>query len=363
MNSKFSGHVVRRAAGYTLLELLLALGLTVVIISLIASAIQTNGLTLTRVQSSIERKQAARGILGMMQNDLRAGIQYKANEYAGLQDLFRSIQLAAGQSIVETSETGTSDDQEGELDPQDQLEQLEQLQQLGETLAAAGETGSSSRSGETGSSSGGTSSSSRTGDSEFEEEIEEPEVEGAPVFIGASNFFSIDISRLPRIDEYHPSIRNAQERANTLADVKTVSYFVSPGNGPNQSQNANFIQVAQGQAAVTGGLFRRQIDRSVAKYEGLENTSVPDLHSELVANEVVEVSFRYFDGNNWFTNWDSEDMGGFPLAVGIYVLIDPARAGSIGTGGSGSSSRENLESYRAVVHIPAAEIVEEEDDG
>jgi len=26
MNSKFSGHVVRRAAGYTLLELLLALG-------------------------------------------------------------------------------------------------------------------------------------------------------------------------------------------------------------------------------------------------------------------------------------------------------------------------------------------------
>lgn len=347
MNSKFSGHVVRRAAGYTLLELLLALGLTVVIISLIASAIQTNGLTLTRVQSSIERKQAARGILGMMQNDLRAGIQYKANEYAGLQDLFRSIQLAAGQSIVETSETGTSDDQEEELDPQDQLEQLEQLQQLGETLAAAGETGSSSRS----------------GDSEFEEEIEEPEVEGAPVFIGASNFFSIDISRLPRIDEYHPSIRNAQERANTLADVKTVSYFVSPGNGPNQSQNANFIQVAQGQAEVTGGLFRRQIDRSVAKYEGLENTSVPDLHSELVANEVVEVSFRYFDGNNWFTNWDSEDMGGFPLAVEIYVLIDPARAGSIGTGGSGSSSRENLESYRAVVHIPAAEIVEEEDDG
>ena len=93
--------ISRRIVGYTLLELLLALGLTVIIVSLIGTAIQTNGLTLTRVQASVERKQAARGILGMMQNDLRAGIQYKANEYAGLQDLFRSIQLANGQAALD----------------------------------------------------------------------------------------------------------------------------------------------------------------------------------------------------------------------------------------------------------------------
>lgn len=309
--------------GYTLLELLLALALTVVIVSLIATAIHTNGLTLTRVQASIERKQAARGILGMMQNDLRAGIQYKANEYAGLQDLFQSIQLASGQSPASQD-----------------LEQMAGQLEGGE--AASNDSGT-----------------------EFEEEIEEPEVEGAPVFIGESNFVSIDISRLPRIDQYHPSIVSEQERSNTLADVKTVSYFVSEADGPNQRQNTNanqLAQLSQGQTPVAGGLFRRQVDRSVASFAGLESTGEPDLYSELVAREVVEVSFRYFDGSNWYTVWDSEDKGGFPLAVEVYILIDPARAGSIGTGVANTTNREDLETYRAVVHIPAAEIVEQEDD-
>jgi len=325
--------VVRRSAGYTLLELLLALALTVIIVSLIGAAIQTNGLTLTRVQASIERKQAARGILGMMQNDLRAGIQYKANEYAGLQDLFRSIQLAGGQSPIDVDED-LSDDP---------LEQLEQLAQLGEAGAAADAAAEEAE--------------------QFEGEIEEPEVDGAPVFIGAANFVSIDISRLPRIDEYHPSVVSEREASNTLADVKTVSYFVSQSNGPNQRLGTNIIHVPQGQSEVTGGLFRRQVDRSVAKFEGLEGTGEPDLYSELVAQEVVEVSFRYFDGINWLTEWDSEEKGGFPLAVEMYVLIDPSRAGGVATAGSGSTNREDLETYRAVVHIPSAEIVEEEDDG
>ena len=332
--------ISRRIVGYTLLELLLALGLTVIVVSLIGTAIQTNGLTLTRVQASVERKQAARGILGMMQNDLRAGIQYKANEYAGLQDLFRSIQLANGQAAIDV-DIDVSDDP---------LEQLEQLAALGE--AGGGEAADTTGESESGS------------DSEFEEEIEEPEVEGVPVFIGGSNFVSIDISRLPRIDEYHPSVVSEQEASNTLADVKTVSYFVSQSNGPNQRRGTNVIQAPQGQTAISGGLFRRQVDRSVAKFEGLESSVQPDLFSELVAQEVVEVSFRYFDGFNWFTEWDSEEMGGFPLAVEMYVLIDPRRAGGNATAGSGTTNRENLESYRAVVHIPAAEIVEqEEDDG
>ncbi len=336
MNMNLNNPIARRITGYTLLELLLALGLTVIIVSLIATAIQTNGLTLTRVQASIERKQAARGILGMMQNDLRAGIQYKANEYAGLQDLFASIQLASGQSPIDVE---VSDD------PDEALAQLEELAQLGEAGAAVATGGSDD-------------------DSEFEEEIEEPEVEGVPVFIGASDFVSIDISRLPRIDEYHPSVVSEQEASNTLADVKTVSYFVSQSNGPNQRRSTNVFQTSQGQTAVTGGLFRRQVDRSVAKFEGLESIGEPDLYSELVAQEVVEVSFRYFDGVNWFTEWDSEEMGGFPLAVEMYILIDPTRAGSTATAGSSSINRENLETYRAVVHIPAAEIVEqEEDDG
>lgn len=149
MSINFKGRFARRITGYTLLELLLALGLTVIVVSLIATAIQTNGLTLTRVQASIERKQAARGILGMMQNDLRAGIQYKANEYAGLQDLFRSIQLAGIQAPIPVSESESDD-------PEDQLAQLEELAQLA-GVDSADAAGSDSR------------DSNGVSDSEFEE--------------------------------------------------------------------------------------------------------------------------------------------------------------------------------------------------
>ncbi len=311
---------LRPRTGSSLLELLLALGLTVVVVSLIATAIQINGVTLTRVQASIERKQTARGILGMIQNDLRAGIQYKANEYAPLQELFQSIRLANGQSALADALT------EGD----------------GEVIAE---------------------NDSTAADTDFEdEEPQEPDTDGEPVFVGERNFVSIDISRLPRIDQYHPSIRTSEESRSTLADVKTVAYFVSQGNGQSRTALAGINQASGGQPAVTGGLFRRQIDRSVASFEGLEVSSEPDEYSELVATEVVELTFRYFDGSNWATSWDSEERGGFPLAVEVYVLIDPARASPGGSAQSGATDREALETYRAVVHIPAAEIIEEESD-
>ena len=305
-------------SGYTLLELLLALALTVVIVTLIANAIFVNMLSLTRVQASIERKQAARGVLGMMQNDIRAGIQFKAADYSGLQDLFTSIKTATGAADLLASAA----DGEGLLD--------------GETTLAANTPFS-------------------TGEDELEENLE-----GVPVFIGGPNSLTLDISRLPRIDQYHPSIPSVRDRVSTIADVKTVSYFVSQSNGP-QAEKRSLIT-----SPFSGGLFRRSVDRSVAAYQGLSNTQEPDEFSDLVAPEVVEVSFRYFNGESWQDEWDSEAENGFPLAVEVYLVIDPIR--SLGSGatvdGSGNQSRSDrdaLENYRVVVHLPVAEIVDPED--
>jgi len=48
--------------GYTLLELLLALGLSVVVITVIGVAIQTYVIALTRQQATLEQKQVVRSI-------------------------------------------------------------------------------------------------------------------------------------------------------------------------------------------------------------------------------------------------------------------------------------------------------------
>jgi len=72
------------------------------------------------------------------------------------------------------------------------------------------------------------------------------------------------------------------------------------------------------------------------------------------------LEFRYFDGLEWQIEWDSQEMGGLPVAVEITIGIDPA----------GGKDPETLDAtevndlaladmseflYRLVVHLPAAQ--------
>ena len=91
-------HKTRSSSGrvrpaYSLLELLLALGLSVAIFSFIAMAIRINLVALTKQQKLIERKQVARSIIELISNDCRAAIQYKAADYSGLENLLETQQL------------------------------------------------------------------------------------------------------------------------------------------------------------------------------------------------------------------------------------------------------------------------------
>ena len=57
----------------------------------------------------------------------------------------------------------------------------------------------------------------------------------------------------------------------------------------------------------------------------------------------------------------SEELGGFPSAIEVTVLVDPDRTL---THGSQVADRdpESLESHRTVIHLPVAEIIEEEEE-
>ena len=318
---------------FTLLELLLALALTVVVISTIATAIHVNLFSLTRAQSTVERKQVARSVMAMIGNDIRAAVQFRAADYSGLQEVLLSQQLIAGVSTIDMEASAADEITADSISV--------------EAIEAAIEAQSEA------------SPSSEDGSESFtsEDVLDEEETDDWSVgLVGDSNYIWLDISRLPRIDQYHPLIQTAQDAVTTGSDIKQVVYYVASASGRN---NSNDI-LADESSANRQGLFRDEIDRAVAFYQGSFTPGTPKDYSQLVATEVVQVQFRYFDGTDWQDQWDSVENEGFPSAVEINILVDSNPQGD--PAGSNDRNDGRFERYRSVVHLPLAEIEEEEDE-
>jgi len=285
----------RSRAGYTLLELLLALGLSVVVFAAVAAGIQVYLIALTKQQAMVEQKQVARALLAMIGNDLRAGIQYKATDYSGLDNLIQTqtMMITGGGAVAE--------------------EEPESL-------------------------------------------IVEEEVSFRPTMLGSANVLMIDISRLPRLDQYNPLVASAEDEVQSPSDIKSLSYFVSLSDGGVESA----IEFQTNRAP--GGLYRREIDRAVAEYRGETDLMMaPDEYTRLIANEVVDISFQYFDGEEWQSEWDSVEFGGFPVAIEVNIMIDPVRSAA----GSqdytvDQSDPDQMQIFRTVVDLPVAEPIESE---
>jgi type II secretory pathway pseudopilin PulG len=285
-----------RESGYTLLELILSLALTVVIMSIIATGIRLYLVTMAKQQAAIERRLVARAVLAMVQNDLRAAMQYKDNDYSGLNDLLKTQQAIAG----------------GPPAPAEEAEEEE--------------------------------------DPVYDEEV----VSYRPTLIGNSNGLMVDVSRLPRLDEYNPLMPTSLDDVRTPSDVKSVAYFVDRQSGGIEDE----LEFAAPRAP--GGLFRREIDRAVASYRGdVGLATTPDKYTQLIASEIAEIRFRYFDGDDWQTDWNSVDDTGFPLAVEVVLVVDPARALETAGYQYNGFDRDNMEQYSLVVHLPLAEIIPE----
>lgn len=308
-------------SGFTLLELILALGISLVIIGAIASSIYVSVSTLTLHQKEIEQKQVGRNIIAMVSSDLRAALQYKPVDVSGLENLAVSQAMVAGI-------TPTGDEDAGDADAGDDRD---------ETEAPAG------------------------GNDAGTEAPMDPEdcVSCRPTLIGTDRVLMIDISRLPRMDEYNPLVAMRIE-PQLPSDVKGVSYFIGEPNRESGSTGRN--NLFSDEVSQLGGLYRRQIDRAVAAFAGEEGAvSNVDDYTELLAPEVSEIRFRYFDGTDWQLEWDSVDQDGFPLAIEVIVVIDPERVKSTdGDYQYGGFDPNSMQQIRQVIHLPIAEMPVEE---
>ena len=98
-------------------------------------------------------------------------------------------------------------------------------------------------------------------------------------------------------------------------------------------------------------------------YQGLQSLqqggSIESLGSEeLLAPEVTDIQFRYFNGTEWLDQWDSTELNGLPMAVEVTVWIPRPSANTGGLGiwnpATADLDDENLQAYQLVVHLPTA---------
>jgi hypothetical protein len=149
---------------------------------------------------------------------------------------------------------------------------------------------------------------------------------------GDATTLHLYVSKVPR--ELFPTAdENAPPSVGVVSDIRRISYWL----------------------ASEGGLARQEVKTETSQDIGTLPPNVPDEASYVMAPEVQNLSFSYFDGTNWQESWDSTMLGddgvtpiGPPRAIAITLTIPHVPGGPWRTG------KPVMKTYRHVVAIPTA---------
>jgi prepilin-type N-terminal cleavage/methylation domain-containing protein len=318
-----------RQHGFTLLEVMLALGLTALILVALGMAIDFHLRVLDAGRAHVEEAQLARVLLRRIADDLRGTVPYDSQNSAG---------TSGGTGMQDTlGGTGT-------------------LGSIGDSV-----TQGTSNTSDTSNASGTTLSTTP---------------QATPGIYGYASAIQIDVSRLPMPYQLQTQCALGTEglQATSLSDAKTVCYYVGSTQGTGSTmgfQGGDATAARQGTAgglpaAASGdqGLLRVEQDRAAAQFQAEHGgVSSSALSPTLLAPEVAGIEFAYCDGTQWLDVWDTTQNGGLPVAVRVTLYITPARPQRNGSSwlngltGSSSAQEANL-AYYLLVQIPAAQAVQ-----
>ncbi|RCS54331.1 hypothetical protein DTL42_04080 [Bremerella cremea] len=310
-------------AGFTLLEVMLASGLSVIVMFAVGGAIQFFLFRVDASKDSIEQAQLARAIMRTIETDLRSAIWKQEIDFTAVQDLAASS-VASGSADISSMASSAG------IDP---------------TMAAGALTGSAT------------------------EDIAASSVLPTTIGLyGNSMELQVDISRVPRIDEYDPQYQSILSRSlsDIPSDIKTVTYFLMQ---PGSSSLGHGVVGDAGVTEEQFGLVRRELDRAVTQYAmNNGNTANLDASAEILAPEVSLLAFRYYDGVGWFDEWNSEEMGGLPMAVDVMISIRDHQttqallSGNMADLPTDENGNAMGKVYRRLIRIPIAKPYEEEEE-
>lgn len=277
------------------MELMLALSLVVVATALIGSLMQMYARNFATRGEDIRRIQLARSILNMIAEDLRSVVTVQQYDASVLQQQMGSASGGAG------------------------------------AAGAAGAGGGGASGGGLGA--GPTTSASSTGSGSAGSEAATADPSAAqslvrePGLYGSQYELTLDVSRLPRPDEYFPPQGSmiSPTLTDVPGDIKNVSYFVQSPNamGVQDSLDA-FNDATAVTSGMSSGLVRRQLDRAILAYaEEMADSTRLMRTGELIAPEVVSLEFAYFDGVQWTYTWDSSTQS-LPWLIQVSLGIQSA---------------------------------------
>jgi hypothetical protein len=379
---------MRRARrGLTLLELILALALSVLVLMAIGMAIDVHYRMFDVRRTSIEETHVARAVLRSIADDLRTAVQYVPPDLSGLETVTGNTATAVASSAASAAE-GIAPGAGGGLpmgggniggnpmgggDSTGDQSGTPPTSPMGfGTPMPTGQSGSPPSGGTPmGGVQGfgsfgapGTTSGGQTPGAPAAGAAEETSELGTPITIvglyGSASSLQFDMSRLPRVDEYE-ALYSANSELGVIdipSDIKTVTYFVCSEDTFDAAKNPGLMSGSP-QPSLTGrgrGLMKRELSQAVSSWaEANGNLQATYADAKLLADEVVGLQFRYYDGEAWLDDWNSDDLGGLPTAVEITVTIQPTYA----------MSEEALEqlaadepppekAYSLIVHLPAA---------
>lgn len=241
--------------GFTLIEVLIALGVTGLLVILIQSAISVYRQVRVTGREQIEQAQIVRAVYRKIEVDIRSVIF----------------------SVEETQEQGT--DQEESAD--------------------------------------GSNSSSEVTDAS------DAVSRSSVGIVGTADALVLHISRPPR-DMNYLSFQETGDLTSRSSDLISVTYLLADSNGGSLAQAVtNFVSESQTTShSSVLGLARLEGDR-FAMENADENGNIDELAktANLLAPEVVQLQFAYFDGEEWQESWDSKEIGALPRAVKVSMAF------------------------------------------
>jgi prepilin-type N-terminal cleavage/methylation domain-containing protein len=343
-------HSAFHRAGFTLLEVLLAIAITLLTMSLVGAVLHMQLKVIEGTRGEVEQAQLARALLKHIADDLRNVVKYdplevslpsSAGAAAGVTAAATAASAAAAAGATDAGgggagATGTGSSGSSGGSP------------TGGTGASTGGSQGGSASSPSGSSAspmGNTSGMGSGADSGMPATSSSSSSYGTPGVRGDLDDYGrprlqIDISRLPRRDQLLAAEQGIGS-GGRISDIKTVTYFVDEL-----------------------GLRRYEISRAesvVAAEEG-DDTARMSEGAAVLAAEVADIHFEFYDGQQWQEAWPPESADEttpkLPLAVHIILYFKlPGFASDYA--GLSSFDLGALPQRRLIVPLPAAELPDE----
>jgi prepilin-type N-terminal cleavage/methylation domain-containing protein len=301
--------------GFTLLEVLVALSLSVLLIGAVYSGLNLYWRYSTAGQADVERAQLARALLRRIELDVRT-VMYRPPAPT-------ASSASSGSQSPSSGSGGGSGGSGGS----------------GSGGGASGGSGGSS-----GGTSGSGSSSSSSGSSSTSTDTTTPDdAYGTATtgLYGNATTLLMNVNK-PGRERKAAALMAAGNPQTRVSDLATVVYFVGGTAGG-----------ALQQATTMPGLARLEGDRlALSMADQQSNTAAMAAATEILASEVIALRFMYYDGFYWRSDWDSKALGGLPKAIDVEMALRPLPSNSRSGAQSASTGTPNV--YRLVIAIPLA---------